>query len=88
MEDSASYNFPLQNWAFAKDIYQHGAVPLPRPGESRDIVLAGVTRDVAAGAYVSVPSENLAFVFGGSRVSHRGDSLLVGFDANGTSSAE
>lgn len=69
MDDTDAIDIPdATHWAIAKDIYEHKPAPLPKPGAWRNVVLGGVTRNVAAGAYVSVPWENLAFVFGGSRV--------------------
>ena len=69
MQTTDSIKFPGENWAFAKDIYLHAPVPLPQPGSYRNMVLDGVTRNIVDGAQVSVPSENIAFILGGSRVS-------------------
>jgi hypothetical protein len=68
MDDTDAYTMPATDWALAKDLYQHDPVPLQNPGQWRNVELDGITRNVAAGGYVSVPSEGLAFVFGGSRV--------------------
>jgi hypothetical protein len=68
MTDTDSITMPKTDWALAKDLYQHGDVALLDPGEWRYVTLENITRNIAAGAYVSVPSEDLAFVFGGSRV--------------------
>jgi len=68
MADSDSVTYPGQDWALARDILQHDPVPL-RKVEWRNITLPSrVTRYVGGGAYVSAPSEDLAWVFGGSRV--------------------
>lgn len=58
-----------ENWCLAKDIIQHGATPLPHPG-FRQLALSGVTRYIAAGGSVNVPSENKGFVFSGATVSY------------------
>jgi len=63
MADTDSVTYPGQNWALARDIFQHDPVPLQGP-EWRDITLPSkVTRNVGGGAYVSAPSEDLAWVF-------------------------
>ena len=68
MTDTDSVTYPNQDWALARDIFQHDPVPLPNP-EWRNMILSSqVTRYVGGGAYVSAPSEDLAWVFDGSRV--------------------
>jgi len=69
MDDSDSIVYPDENWALAKDIYPNNGISLPESGRWRKVQLDGVIRYIADGAYVNVPSENLSFVFGGSRVS-------------------
>lgn len=68
MEDTDSQELPAKNWAISKDLYQKDPVPLQNPGEWRPITMDKVHRGIVGGAYVSAPSENLGFVFGGSMV--------------------
>ncbi|KAI5777539.1 hypothetical protein EDC01DRAFT_678300 [Geopyxis carbonaria] len=69
MVDTDSQELPSDTWALARDLFEHKPVPLSEPDSWRAIQTmdGDVTRGIAAGAYVSVPSENLAFVLGGSR---------------------
>lgn len=57
------------SWGLARDMLQNGATPLSDPGRFRQLTLDKVTRYVAAGGSVNVPSENKAFVFSGATVS-------------------
>lgn len=56
-------------WSQARDMVQHGEVPLRDAPKYRTFALDGVTRYIAAGGSVSVPSENKAYVFSGETVS-------------------
>ena len=56
-------------WSQARDMVRHGEVPLPNPPKYRTFALDGVTRYIAAGGSVSVPSEDKAYVFSGETVS-------------------
>lgn len=56
-------------WGLARDMVQNGATPLSDPGRFRQLGLDGITRYIAAGGSVNVPSENRAFVFSGATVS-------------------
>jgi hypothetical protein len=70
MPDTDAVTYPGPDWALARDIFRHDPVPLQEP-EWRQITLPSdvpVTRNVGGGAYVSAPSEELAWVFDGSRV--------------------
>lgn len=58
-----------ESWGLARDMIQNGATPLSDPGRFRQLALSGVTRYIAAGGSVNVPSENKAFVFSGASVS-------------------
>lgn len=58
------------NWCLARDMIQNGATPLSDPGRFRQLALSGVSRYIAAGASVNVPSENKGFVFSGATVSY------------------
>lgn len=54
----------------AMNLFKHGQLPLTDSGKLDVRTLEPVTRNVAEGAYVSAPSENLGFVFSGTRVSN------------------
>lgn len=56
-------------WSQARDMVQHGEVPLRDAPKYRTFALDGVTRYIAAGGSVNVPSENKAYVFSGETVS-------------------
>lgn len=51
----------------AMNLFKHGQLPLTDSGKLDVRTLEPVTRNVAEGAYVSAPSENLGFVFSGTR---------------------
>lgn len=57
-------------WALARDMVQNGATPLTDPGSFRQLSLSGVTRYIASGGSVNVPSENKGYVFSGATVSN------------------
>lgn len=61
-------------WGLARDMFQNGATPLSSPGRFRQLSLSGITRYIAAGGSVNVPSENKGFVFSGATVSR---SLII-----------
>ncbi|RPA94702.1 hypothetical protein L873DRAFT_1404769 [Choiromyces venosus 120613-1] len=53
-------------WSLARDIVQNGETPLQNPPKYRTLTLEKVTRYIAAGGSVNVPSENKAYVFSGA----------------------
>lgn len=57
-----------QSWALARYLFQNGNTPLEKP-TWKTLGLSGVTRYIAGGGSVNVPSENKAFVFSGATVS-------------------
>ncbi|KAL7268734.1 hypothetical protein RUND412_008629 [Rhizina undulata] len=69
----ATSTIPQQpaDWAYARYIYQQGDVNLNV--DWNKLTLENVTRYIADGAYSNVPSENLAFVFGGVRGQNWGE---------------
>ena len=68
-DDSDGINYPRDDWASRMELYVDGQAVQHQDGSQwNEVVLGGVTRYIADGAYVNVPSEDLAFVFGGSRV--------------------
>ena len=63
--------YPASDAGVMFDVYPHDPVPLPVSDRKkfRPISMENkVTRYVMEGAYVSAPSENLGWVFGGSKV--------------------
>lgn len=67
--DSDGITYPRDDWASGVELYANDQAIQHQDGSQwKEIKLDGVTRYIADGAYVNVPSENLAFVFGGSRV--------------------
>lgn len=61
-------DWPRKDIAMSNDIYAKPPVPLLDPGQWRPIDMKALHRGVVGGAYTSAPSENLGFVFGGSKV--------------------
>ncbi|KAG0126675.1 hypothetical protein HOY82DRAFT_614554 [Tuber indicum] len=53
-------------WSLARDMVQHGETPLRDPPKYRTLTLDKVTRYIAAGGSVNVPSEDRAYVFSGA----------------------
>ncbi|CUS13322.1 unnamed protein product [Tuber aestivum] len=53
-------------WSLARDMVQNGETPLQDPPKYRTLTLEKVTRYIAAGGSVNVPSENRAYVFSGA----------------------
>lgn len=88
-QDPKRDQVPGDDWALDRDLFQvpgQGTVDV----NWRSLKLSsGTTRNVGSGAYVSVPSENLAFVFMGSRNSDwnpiRSTSHLANQSANALS---
>ncbi|PWW76820.1 hypothetical protein C7212DRAFT_344289 [Tuber magnatum] len=53
-------------WSLARDMVQNGETPLRDPPKYRTLTLEKITRYIAAGGSVNVPSENKAYVFSGA----------------------
>lgn len=61
--------YPRDDWASGVELYANDITIQHKDGSQwNEIELDGVTRYIANGVYVNVPSVNLAYVFGCGRV--------------------
>jgi hypothetical protein len=76
LADTIAYQSPGADSVAAYEQYPSASTKQFSPGYILEELPAGITRYVAYGAGVSVPSENLGFYFGGLRSSSWGDIVL------------
>lgn len=76
---------PPDNIVLGYEAYQYGPYRNSwTPGWNEESLSTNVTRYITSGASVSVPSENMGFLFSGMRAPHWGSFTFDGMDSNTT----